>query len=177
MISLLLSLSLSLPGSFQTFKAFDLISGKSVEISPQAKDYRVLVFLSARCPCSMSHEPKLRALAKEFSKSGFQFVAIHSNFDEDEKLARDHFSGADLGFPVLQDTHSEIADRFQALKTPHVFVVDAKGKIVYQGGVDDSSNAEEAQKDYLAFALKNLKERKPVAVAETRALGCKIVRP
>src|SRR5690242_3859591 len=63
-------------------KAIDLKgTSHSIKLS-QAKLATVVVFLSAKCPCSADHEPILDSLAQEFKGAGFQFVGIHSNADE-----------------------------------------------------------------------------------------------
>lgn len=178
MLSLVLFVSLNLTAAQNSIQGLDLTSGKSTTITlSKSQKYQVVVFLSSKCPCSKSHEPKLKELAKTYTADGFQFVAIHSNADEDLKSARQYFSESQLGFPVISDPQSKIADRFNALKTPHVFVTDQKGKILYQGGVDDSSDSAQAEKNYLASALADLKAGKTVALAETRTLGCRIERP
>jgi hypothetical protein len=83
------------PAAFDVLKGFDLSAQKNTQLSQQASQkYRVMVFLSAKCPCSIGHEAKLRELSKEFKAKGFQFVAIHSNADEDLKMAKEHFSEA-----------------------------------------------------------------------------------
>jgi len=48
--------------------------------------------------------------------------------------------------------------------------------VVYEGGVDDSADAAEAEKHFLADALAEIKNNKPVTMAKTRSLGCVIKR-
>jgi peroxiredoxin len=136
----------------------------------------VLVFLSAKCPCSASHEQDLRALSTEFSKKGFQFIGVHSNTDESFEVTRSHFKGAKLPFPILEDSTQSLAEAFRAYKTPHAFVLDPRGELVYQGGVDDSHMAPEAKRHFLKDALIALTEGKKPNPAEARALGCVIKR-
>lgn len=136
----------------------------------------VIAFLSARCPCSASHENTLKELANEYSKQGFSFIGIHSNADEPMTVAQSHFTQAALPFPVVRDDAAKIADRFGAVKTPHVFVVAPNGEILYQGGVDDSNDAKSAKKPYLREALAALARGEIPPVALTRALGCVIKR-
>ena len=160
------------------FAGPDLVSGKSVELSPaQAKKATVVVFLSASCPCSASHESRLKELASEFSPAGVQFVAVHSNSDESVDLARDHFKSSELPFPVIQDDGAKIAIGLKAFKTPHVFVFDPQGDILFQGGVDDSHIAATAKKQYLREALVAINEGKRPPISEVRTLGCIIKRP
>jgi hypothetical protein len=135
----------------------------------------VVVFLSARCPCSRSHETKLRALALAYPR--FRFVGIHSNADEPEAQAATHFREAQLGFTVLQDPQSRLADGLGALKTPHAYVIDPRGKILFEGGVDDSQIANHAKRHFLKAALDDVLAAREVREPQARALGCLIRRP
>jgi peroxiredoxin len=137
----------------------------------------VIVFLSARCPCSASHEQRLKDLYSEFAPFGFRFLGIHSNADESVEMTRRHFSESHLPFSVLQDDGTRIADRFGAFKTPHVFVLNPQGHILFQGGVDDSHFAQTAHRQYLKEALTAIAAGRSPPQREVRALGCIIKRP
>jgi peroxiredoxin len=136
----------------------------------------VLVFVSAKCPCSRSHEAALQAYAREFAPQGVAFVAVHANGDESEPLAREHFRAAALPFPVLSDPEQKLADRYGALKTPHVFVLSPSGEVLYQGGVDDSKDAARAHRHFLKDALDAVVAGKRPERREARSLGCVIKR-
>lgn len=138
----------------------------------------VVAFLSARCPCSASHEVALKTLAEQYAGKGFQFVGIHSNADEDTTLTRAHFAEAKLPFAILEDSSdASLADAFGAIKTPHVFVVSPQGDILYQGGVDNSKSLDRASKHYLKEVLAALDAGKEAPVKLARTLGCAITRP
>lgn len=137
----------------------------------------VIVFLSAKCPCSVSHEEALKGLQSEFGPQGFRFVGVHSNVDEELAATRGHFQASALPFPVVQDDGAHLANVFGALKTPHVFVLDPKGALLFQGGVDDSHVAGGAKNLYLRDALDAIREGKSPKVAQARSLGCVIKRP
>lgn len=151
----------------------DLWSSEPRQIQPGAKG-TVVVFVSAVCPCSNSHIGILKKLSAEHPK--FHFVAVHANADEEIADAQNYFKTADLPFPVLSDRKGILAREFKALKTPHAFVLDPTGKILFKGGVTDSSSAPEAKKQFLADALTDLEAGRAVAVAEARPLGCHIMR-
>ena len=148
----------------------------ALDLSQPARGH-VLVFLSARCPCSASHEKKLRELAHEFTPQGFTFTAIHSNSDEPEAFAREHFAKLDLGFPIREDAGSKLADALGALKTPHAYIISSDGRLLYQGGVDDSTIADNSKSQFLRDALTDLKQGREPQLAQARSLGCIIKRP
>ena len=68
---------------------------------------------------------------------------------------------------------------YGAKATPQVFIVDPKGTLVFQGGVDDDPYAEAAPKaaSAVAAALADLKAYRAVAVADVRPYGCPVEYP
>lgn len=145
-----------------------------VSVSTKDSEHLVVLFLSAKCPCSMSHMDEIRNLAKDFPET--KFLAINSNKDESREMGIAYFSKADLAFPVLRDENLKYADLLKAVKTPHAFILDKYGQIVYQGGVSDSAKFPNAKKRFLREALTEVKMKKPVSKPIARALGCAIAR-
>ncbi|MGZ3723867.1 MAG: redoxin family protein [Bdellovibrionales bacterium] len=151
----------------------DLLSGKTVEVIP-GKLGTVVVFMSAKCPCSNSHIGIVKKLAADFKE--YNFVAVHSNSDESVEQAKSYFKSADLGFPVIEDRGDKLADEFKANRTPDAFLIAANGETIFKGGVTNSHEGETAEKHYLRDALSEVKAGQPVKVAQARTLGCAISR-
>lgn len=79
--------------------------------------------------------------------------------------------------PVLLDEDGTVGRTYGAEKTPHMFVVDAKGVLVYRGGLDDAPMGvpEDGElTSYVTNALAELRAGKAVAVPETKAYGCSV---
>lgn len=173
-----LSYFLLIPNLFaadiKNFKGQDIFSNKIIEFELNSKRGMVVVFLSAVCPCSNSHVEELKTLAKKYKN--FDFLAIHSNTNEDEAMARTYFEKTQLGFPVIQDNKAQLADLFSAYKTPHVFVLNAQGSILYKGGVSNSRDFSKSDKNFLREALDDIESGKAVRAPEGRTLGCVIAR-
>lgn len=134
----------------------------------------VLVFMSARCPCSASHETIVKELAETYKN--FQFIGVHSNADEPETEASEHFKKANFPFPVIHDIKNKISDLYGALKTPHVYVFNDKGGLVYDGGITNSHVGPSADKNYLKEVLEDLNLNKKTRHTKERSLGCYIQR-
>lgn len=161
--------------STKALSGTDLRTGQWVTVDPKTKPKgTVVVFLSAKCPCSLAHEKSLEALAQDFSQ--VSFVAVHSNKDEDPHFAEKHFQESHFSFPVIQDDNFKLADEFRALKTPHAFIVGPKGECWFNGGVDDSTDSGRAKKHYLKVALLDLKNGNEPREKQVRTLGCIIKR-
>ena len=136
-----------------------------------------VIFTCNECPYSKGYEDRLIDLAKAFKPQGISFVAINAN---DPKIVPgDGFEfmvkrAKDKGFPfpyVLDETQA-IAAAYGARVTPHIFLLDAKGTLVYRGRVDDSVKTEEVKARDFKAALEAVAGGKPVPVAETKAFGC-----
>lgn len=157
-------------------KGIDLKTGDMTNIPTKFTDKKalVLVFMSAKCPCSHSHIDEVVNLRNRHKE--FQFYIVHSNNDEDLDFSKKYFSSLELPIPVIQDTEAKIADLFSAYKTPHAFILNQKGEIIYRGGVTNSNMAQKADKHYLDQALLDLENNRPIATPETKALGCFISR-
>ncbi len=134
----------------------------------------VIVFLSSTCPCSNAHVEYLKKLHQE--NPDFEFIGVHSNADEKPETALSYFKLASLPFPVVKDQDSKWANEFKANRTPHSFVVNPKGEILYEGGVTSSSNPEKAEEFYLKDALSATKLGQKIKLSKTRVLGCEIAR-
>jgi peroxiredoxin len=162
----------------QVISGINLLNSQffSVNLS-EVKKATVVMFLSAKCPCSASHQEALNSLSEKFGPLGYTFVAINSNANEDLEFSKKYFQKAKLKFPVIKDSNSEIANHFSAYKTPHVFIVNPKGEILFQGGVDNSKVAEKASRFYLKDALESIQNGELPREKEVRVLGCEIKRP
>lgn len=156
--------------------ALELLTQKKLTLETAAalKKGNVFIFMSAKCPCSDSHVPLIKKLVAQYPD--FEFYAVHSNLDEDAKTTQEYFKKQNLPLKLIQDTNTQIADTFQAYKTPHAFVIGKNREILYQGGVTNSSHADRADRFYLRDALEDLHSNREVRTAEGRTLGCVIMR-
>jgi peroxiredoxin len=79
---------------------------------------------------------------------------------------------------VLLDPKGTIGRAYAARTTPHMFVIDKTGKLVYMGGIDDQATTDpdslKTAKNYVTAALADVKAGRPVATAVTRPYGCSV---
>ena len=77
---------------------------------------------------------------------------------------------------ILLDPQGKVARAYGARTTPHMFVIDPKGRGAYMGAIDDkpTKKADEAKgaKNYVLAALADLRAGRAVAEPVTRAYGC-----
>lgn len=173
LMALLIPPKFAAGSSSSHIKGLDLYTLRSTQVSP-GKMGHVLIFLSAKCPCSDSHVTELKSLSKEYPQ--FSFVAVHSNLDEPQDMSLSYFKRINLPFQVLEDKELALAEKYRALKTPHVFVLNRDGQVLYRGGVSDSQTFSRSTRRYLREALSDIVSGQPVKTASTRTLGCVIPR-
>jgi hypothetical protein len=78
---------------------------------------------------------------------------------------------------VLMDAEHVVADLYEAISTPHAFVVDRDGILCYRGAVDDVRFRQpKATRFFLEEAVEALLDGHLPALDETPAYGCAIVR-
>jgi mono/diheme cytochrome c family protein len=115
----------------------------------------VFVFVSAHCPASNASAPELARIHAAYAPRGVSFYAVQSN-------AEARRSG--LPFPVLLDSHQQLARYTGVETTPEAAVLSPAGELLYRGRVDAR----------LGSALDEILAGKPVAVKFTKAAGCPI---
>ncbi|MCC2980192.1 thioredoxin family protein [Sphingomonas sp. IC4-52] len=78
----------------------------------------------------------------------------------------------------LLDPQGRVGKGYGAKTTPHMYLIDASGKLVYQGGIDDKPTADKADvataRNHLLAALTEVKAGKKVSVPEARPYGCSV---
>lgn len=152
----------------------DIISEKPLQLSAKSKKYSVFYFLNSLCPCSQAHYDHLNELKRQYPQ--YNFVAFNSNKTTSYKDTKSYYDQYKVEFPVIFDNHLVYANIFKAVKTPHVFVLDQKGEIVFQGGATNSRDPKKATKFYLKDALNSISQGQSVATKDAKTIGCYIVR-
>jgi peroxiredoxin len=152
--------------------------GKEYSLKGMLKEnkFAVVMFISTECPVSNAYNERMVKLAEAYGKKGVAFTGINSNKAEAVADIAAHAKDKKFAFPVLKDEKNIIADRYGAMATPEVYLVDQKGALLYHGRIDDSRKLESMKTSDLANALDAVLAGKPVPVAQTKAVGCSIKR-
>lgn len=79
---------------------------------------------------------------------------------------------------VLMDPGGTLGHLYSAKTTPHMFIIDPQGTLIYQGAIDDRPSSDQKDiagaKNYVDAALSEAMENKPVAESATRPYGCSV---
>src|SRR5437868_15416485 len=136
----------------------------------------VLIFIATKCPVSNAYNDRMEKLAEDYKAKGFNVVGINSNNTEPASEVKSHAAEKHLAFTILKDDGNKIADRLGANHTPEAYVIDAGGKLVYHGRIDNAQNPANITSNDLREALDEILAGKPIQKTTSVAFGCSIKR-
>ena len=160
----------------EDFKLPDAAGREQSLSALRGKHATALIFVSTRCPVSNMYNERMQKLAEDYRAQGVRVVGINSNKEETAEEIAAHSKEKGLTFTILKDAGAKIADRLGAGRTPEVFLLDAAGKLVYHGAVDNAQNPVMVNTHHLRNAIDSVISGKPVEKAEVKAFGCTIKR-
>lgn len=111
--------------------------GKPVDVSAPKGGATALVFYSSECPISNAYSPTLNRLTEEFPTKSLKLVGVCVDPDLSNADVATHARDFGLKFPVARDRRGKAAAHLGATATPEAFLIDAEGRIRYQGRIDD----------------------------------------
>jgi peroxiredoxin len=167
------------------FRAVD-VNGKPVALSDFRGKTVVLEWNNPNCPFVLKHytSGNMQALQKKNTGAGVVWIVVnsttesHSDYYPPAKLAA--WFGEQKAAPtaVVMDSKGDIGRAYGAKVTPHMYVIDPKGTVVYAGAIDDKRSANpsdvKTSTNLVAAALAESTSGKPVSNAATTAYGCTI---
>jgi peroxiredoxin len=136
----------------------------------------VIIFIATKCPVSNAYNDRMEKLAEDYKAKGINVIGINSNNTEPAAEVKSHAAEKGLKFAILKDDGNKIADRLGANHTPEAYVIDASGKLVYHGRLDNAQNPANITSNDLRDALDEMLAGKPVSKTGGAAFGCSIKR-
>ncbi len=159
-------------------------NGESHKLSDFKGKNVVLEWSNHECPYVVKHYSvgNMQKLQKEAIADDVVWLKVLSSAPEKQG----HVSGeqansiaeekGSTSTAILMDPAGDIGKLYGAKTTPHMYVVDAEGKLAYAGAIDSDSSYKAESIDgatnYVMAALGNLQDGKPVEVANTKPYGC-----
>ena len=167
------------------FKLAD-VNGKPVTLSNFRGKTVVLEWNNPGCPFVKKHyvSGNMQKAQAEAAKDGIVWLTINSSAPGKQG----HMSGAEAKAQIAQagarptayllDPRGVVGKAYEAKTTPHMYVVNRAGLLVYAGGIDDKPTANPADisgaRNHVLAALSELKAGKKVSVATSRPYGCSV---
>ena len=161
-------------------------SGKTVSLADFKGKTVVLEWVNPGCPFVQKHygAANMQGTQKDAAAKGVVWLAINSTAAD----AGDYLPPAEMAkwmqqqkaaaTATLMDADGKVGRAYGARTTPHMYIVDPAGKLVYAGGIDDKATANPADipraTNYVKAALNESLAGKPVSQASTRPYGCSI---
>jgi len=144
----------------------------------------VLEWWNPECPFVGKHygSGNMQKLQKEWTARGVVWLTVNSSAAGQQG----HVDGARANAlvkekgaastAVLLDHDGKVGRAYGAKTTPHLFVIDGKGTLVYAGGIDDKPSTDQADiataKNYVSAALAEVTAGRPVTTPSTQSYGC-----
>ena len=157
------------------------ISGKMISLNDVKMENGLLENFSCNtCPWVVAWQNRYNSLAEESNKNKIGFITVNPNTrirDRGEGLSdmRDFAKKYKHDFLYALDKEAKLAEAFGATKTPHIYLFNGEGKLVYRGAIDDNARKPKKVKNkYLFNAIKAVANGDNIDLAETKALGCAI---
>ena len=144
--------------------------------SLMGKKGAVIIFVATKCPVSNAYNDRMEKVYEDYQAKGISVVGINANSTEPAAEVKSHAAEKGLKFAILKDDGNKIADRLGANHTPEAYVIDASGKLVYHGRIDNAQNTANITSNDLRDTLDAILAGKPVAKTTSMAFGCSIKR-
>src|SRR6266513_327256 len=148
--------------------------------------YVVLEWFNPECPFVKKHygSGNMQKLQGEYTGKGVVWLTIDSNAPESkgslspeqaQKVIKDWNTKQTA---LLLDPEGKAGRTYNARNTPHMFVINPEGKIIYEGAIDSKASPNPADipssTNYVKVALDESMSGKPVSNANTRPYGCSV---
>lgn len=164
-----------------TLQSFD---GKTVSLSDYKGKTVVLEWFNFECPFVQYHYNKANTmidLAGKYKDKNVVWLAINSTSHTTPQANREFADKHKLAYPILDDRSGQVGHAYGAKTTPHLFVIDPSGSIVYEGAIDNSPLGKTAggqePVNYVDNVLAALATDKDVSVSNTKSYGCSVKYP
>src|SRR5215469_10978522 len=161
-------------------------NGKPHHLADYKGKYVVLEWHNQGCPYTRKHyeSGNMQRLQKEWTGKGVMWFTVISSApgtqgyvtasEENDYVKRMHA----VPTAVLLDSDGTVGHLYAAKTTPHMYIIDPKGTLIYNGAIDDHATTDPADiqssKNYVSLALGEALAGKPVTDPTTRPYGCSV---
>ena len=156
------------------------------KLSAFSGKFVVLEWLNADCPFVKKHYSggNMQKLQKEYTAKGVVWLSMISSAPGNQGHRTGPQADADTKdknatpTAVLLDPSGSVGQQYGAKTTPHIFIINPEGKVIYRGAIDSirSANSEDCGKaeNYVRQALDAALAGKPVPIQDTKPYGCSV---
>ncbi len=161
-------------------------NGNSVTLSDYSGKYVILEWINYDCPFVAKHynSKNMQGLQDKYREAGVVWLGVNSSaegkqgqfsIEEIHSRLKNHGSTLDA---YLLDGSGDVGRMYGATHTPHMYIINPEGTLIYMGAIDSirSANVADIPKadNYVIMAMNAAVEGKEVPVTMTRAYGCTV---
>lgn len=156
--------------------------GKTISLSDYKGKIVVLEWFNYECPFVLRHygsQPTMIGLANKYKDKNVVWLAINSTSHATPEANLEFAEKRSLPYPILDDRPGTVGRAYGAKTTPHMYVIDTKGSIAYQGAIDNDERGRKGPNaiNYVDKALAELAGGKEVSTTDTMSYGCTVKYP
>lgn len=162
-------------------------TGKIHSLADYKGEWLVLEWFNQDCPYVKKHygSGNMQSLQATYTAKGVKWLTIISSAEGKQgyltpeqalKEAENHKLASSA--PFLLDPSGTVGRAYDAKTTPHMFIINPEGVVVYAGAIDDNDSANPAvipqSSNYVAAALDEVLAGKPVTTVSSKPYGCTV---
>lgn len=160
--------------------------GKTVRLDAFRGKFVVLEWVNSQCPFVRKHygSENMQKLQQKYTEEGVVWLSICSSAPGKQgyvtgQAANEWVKEAGAApTRFLLDPKGTVGKAYGAKTTPHMFVINPKGRLIYNGAIDDKPSTNQADvptaKNYVVAALDAAMSGKEVESAATQPYGCSV---
>jgi hypothetical protein len=161
-------------------------TGEEHKLSDYREHYVVLEWVNFGCPFVRKHygAGHMQALQAHYTEQDVVWLSICSSAPgrqghmEGEELTHQLEEEGSRATAYLVDADGSVGRLYDAKTTPHMFVIDPEGELIYAGAIDDCPSAKpediEGATNYVEIVLKAALSGEEVATPTTKSYGCSV---
>ena len=161
-------------------------SGKTVSLADFKGKHVVLEWVNPGCPYVVKHygSANMQGTQKDATTKGVVWLAVnstsadHGDYKAPAAMAQWMQGHKAAASATLMDADGKVGRAYGARTTPHLYIVDPKGLLVYAGGIDNKPSSNPADipgaTNHVKVALGEALAGKAISQATTRPYGCSV---
>ena len=164
------------------FTATD-INGKTVKLSDYKDKIVVIESYNSDCPFCNNHYKTgaMQELQSDLAARGVVWLIVdsvnpkHPSYRTPEQARKEWADKKIIATAWIDDNSGTVGHLYDMKTTPHMFVIDKNGVLVYAGAIDDKPDPvhdPKTARNYVREAVDDLQAGKPIEVSQTKPYGC-----
>jgi glutathione peroxidase-family protein len=159
------------------------LDGKVHKLSDYAGKIVVLEWTNPNCPFVVRHykDNMMNTLQKKYAEKGIVWLTInsthpeHNDYETNESLKK-IFTEWKAGYTAhLVDLDGKVGKAYNAQTTPHMYIINEEGILLYNGGIDDDPRGNNDNRvKYVDEALMKVTSGEGLTTSTTRPYGCSV---